>query len=140
MGLGDCEGLLHAANRKRGIGLLLDLSEPFKLADREKLLEACLQARIVREDFINTIGRQRIHFYYPTASTIDKLEEIGFAADRLMVNYGGQDLHLTSAYEQYIISFKDKVKESDVERFQPFVYGLESDKTWLQEKLSMLFI
>ena len=47
-GLGwiGCEGLPHRAERKKPIGLLLDLSDPFKLADREILAKTCLEKKV----------------------------------------------------------------------------------------------
>ncbi len=62
------EGFLH---RKRwnpeGLGLIFDLIDPFKFADREKLLGAILDVSVNWRDFYGATDRSGARFYYPKA-------------------------------------------------------------------------
>lgn len=135
LGLTESEGFLHVAARRQGIGLLLDLSEPFKLADREKLLEVCLQGRITREDFISMVGRQRTRFYYPSSDAIEKLEKVGGDADQLTVSYNGKAIALEAAYVEYASSINETLTTLNVERFSPFIFGTQTETEWVKGKL-----
>lgn len=74
----DCnpgEGFLHRKTRNaEGLGLILDLIDPFKFADREKLLEAMLKYELNWRDFYIATDRQGAKFYYPQPQAIDILE------------------------------------------------------------------
>jgi len=115
------EGLLHRARRKERIGLLLDLSDSLKLADRETLLQACLEGKITYEDFTSSLGRQGVKFYYPTYDALLKLEEIGVVADNKSVYYDGEPLPLMKAYEKSVENFTQALLEGG--ELKPFIYA-----------------
>ncbi len=127
-----CEGILHVAKREPSIGLLLDLSDSFKLADRESFLNATLHIEVTRDDFVARLGRQRTWFYYPTQEAVGKLDLYGSHADQFHVVYRGKNMTLTGAYDELLTSFIEAVENSDLTRFYPFVYGGEEDAMWLE--------
>jgi hypothetical protein len=126
-----CEGVLHVAKREPSIGLLLDLGDSFRLADRESFLNASLRLEVSREDFVARLGRQRVWFYHPTQEMIGKLDGLGSEADQFRVNYQGNDMTLTGAYEEFVASFVEAIESSDLSRFHPFVFSAEEDAEWL---------
>ena len=136
MGIGwvGCDGILHVAKRQPSIGLMLDLSDSFRLADRESFLNATLRLEVTREDFVARLGRQRVWFYHPTQEAIGKLDSYGSTADQFSVNYQGKNMTLTGAYEEFAASFIEAVESSDSSRFHPFVYNNEEDVPWLASK------
>jgi hypothetical protein len=95
------EGFLH---RKRwnpeGLGLILDLIDPFKFADREKLLEAILDVSVNWRDFYSSIDRHGARFYYPKPEAVGVLEAVGDEADKMIVSYGGTQIKLEEAYRR----------------------------------------
>jgi hypothetical protein len=129
-----CEGILHVAKREPSIGLLLDLSDSFRLADRECFLDASLRFEVSRGDFVARLGRQRVWFYYPTKETIEKLDLLGSNADLLQISYRGNNVTLTESYDEFVASFVKAVENNDLKRFHPFVYGIAEDKKWLENK------
>ncbi len=138
LGLPQAEGLLHVAKRKQGVGLLLDMVEPFKLADREKLLQACLDSQFTFEDFVSRIGNQRVRFYYPDAEAIVKLERVGHEADMMTFSYKGRTLALTEVYREYAQCFKETLDSASNEKFLPFVYGDDVERDWLETRLKSM--
>ena len=128
------EGVVHFASRKPTIGLLLDLSDSFKLADREGFLKASLTSQITREDFVGKVGRQGLRFYYPTVNCIGKLETIGSEADNDVVNYQGGDLPLNVAYEKYVAAFVRAVSNRSLESFEPFIYARKAELDWVRTR------
>ena len=129
-----CEGVLHVAKREPSIGLLLDLSDSFRLADRENFLSASLRFEVSREDFVARPGKQRVWFYHPTQEMIGKLDVLGSQAEQLRVNHQGTDMTLAGAYDELVGSFVEAVHSADLGRFHPFVYGSDEDKKWIESK------
>jgi len=117
------QGLLHKLHRNDPIGLALDLCDPFKIVDRELLLEACLEKRLSWRDCEWQLGRQGVRFYYPGRGAIAILEEIGIQADSLPVQYGGAHIPLMEAYRRYARCFVEAVKRGDAALFSPFALG-----------------
>ncbi|MGH9920312.1 MAG: hypothetical protein ACRD6W_15775, partial [Nitrososphaerales archaeon] len=126
-----CEGIFHIAKRKPSIGLLLDLSDSFKLADREAFLVESLSFKISREHFVARPGRHRLWFFFPSAEGVEKLENIGSNADNMRVNYAGRECKLTTAYQEFVKSFVDAVNKKEIENLRPFIYGTREDLLWL---------
>ncbi len=137
-GLPSSEGLIHVAKRKSGLGLLLDMVDPFKLADREVFLESCFNREFGPEDFVSIIGRQRLRFYYPSVETIRRLEEVGRRADEQVVTYGGEELKLMDAYGKYAVSIKQLLNSPDVLNFHPFTYGTKQDVEWIEQAVKSI--
>jgi len=117
------QGLLHRLRRDDPIGLALDLSDPFKVVDRELLLKACLEKRVSWRDCEWQLGRQGVRFYYPGRNAIAILEEIGIQGDSLAVHYGGERIPLMEAYRRHARSFVEAVKRGDPALFSPFILG-----------------
>jgi hypothetical protein len=125
--------VLHVASRRPSIGLLLDLSDPFKLADREGFLNAVLRLEMSQEDFVSRLGRQRVWYFYPSQDGITKLDKIGEEADQLQVNFRGKDVTLTKAYEDFVSSFVEAISAKS-DDFDPFIYGTNEEKKWLEQQ------
>jgi len=115
------EGLLHRLRGDDPIGLALDLSDPFKIVDRELLLKACLEKRLTWKDCEWQLGRQGVRFYYPGREAIALLEEIGIQADSLPVDYGGARIPLMEAYRKHVRCFVEAVTRGDAALFSPFM-------------------
>ena len=116
------EGLLHHKKRN-ALGLVLDLSDPLKFADREKLLEAILKYAVNWRDFHTATDRQDTNFYYPKSEVVSTLENLSDEADEMMIDYGGTRLKLTEAYEQSVQSLVPFLTGSS-SSYEPFVYKL----------------
>ncbi len=129
-----CEGILHVAKRTPSIGLLLDLSDSFKLADRESFLDGTLRLEVTREDFVARLGRQRVWFYHPTQEAIERLDLYGSTADQFRVNYCGKNMTLMRAYDEFVDSLITATENSDLSRLNSFVYGSGEDVEWLANK------
>jgi len=117
------QGLLHKLHENDPIGLALDLCDPFKIADRELLMEACLKKRVSWRDCEWQLGRQGVRFYYPGREAIAILEEIGIKADKLPVHYEGERIPLMEAYRRYVRCFVEAVKRGDAALFSPLALG-----------------
>jgi len=117
------EGFLH---RKRwnpeGLGLTLDLIDPFKFADREKLLAAILDVSVNWRDFYSATDRHGTLFYYPKPEAVGVLEAVGEAADKMPVSYGGAQLALLEAYRNTVSALIEKLQAGTRPSFTPFVY------------------
>jgi hypothetical protein len=124
LGLGwdGFEGIIHVARRRQTIGLLLDLTDQFKLADREVFLDMCSKTEVTTEDFVGARGRQGVRFYFPSSVGIEKLEQAGQAADRLLVYYDKQEMPLSEAYQNYVESFIAAVENRSPESHIQFTY------------------
>jgi len=123
IGWASGEGLLHRLRGNDPIGLALDLSDSFKIVDRELLLKACLEKRVGWRDCEWQLGRQGVRFYYPGREAIAILEEIEIQADSLPVDYGGTRIPLMEAYRRHAKSFVEAVKRDDASLFLPFTLG-----------------
>jgi len=117
------EGFLH---RKRwnpeGLGLIFDLIDPFKFADREKLLEAVLDVSVNWRDFYGATDRSGARFYYPKPEALGLLEAIGEAADKTPVSYEGAQLTLSEAYQNVVSRLIQNLREDTPMSFTPFEY------------------
>jgi len=117
------EGFLH---RKRwnpeGLGLILDLIDPFKFADREKLLGAILDVSLNWRDFYSSTDRHGARFYYPKPEAVGVLEAVSEAADRTLVNYAGVQLTLVEAYRDSVSTLIQNLQAGTSTSFTPFVY------------------
>ncbi len=123
------EGFLH---RKRwnpeGLGLILDLIDPFKFADREKLLEAIIEVSVNWRDFYSSTDRHGVSFYYPKPEALGVLEAIGEAADKMLVSYGGTEITLVEAYRKTVASLIQNLQGGTPISFNPFVYAIGPPK------------
>ena len=117
------EGFLH---RKRwnpeGLGLILDLIDPFKFADREKLLGAILDVSVNWRDFYSATDRHGTLFYYPKPEAVGVLEAIGEAADRMLVSYEEAQITLSEAYRKVVSRLIQNLQDGTPMSFTPFVY------------------
>jgi hypothetical protein len=123
LGFNAGEGFLH---RKRwnpeGLGLTLDLIDPFKFADREKLLEAVLDVSVNWRDFYSSTDRHGARFYYPKPEAVGVLEAVGEAADRMSVSYEGTQRTMSEAYQIVISKLIQNLQGGAPMSFTPFVY------------------
>jgi hypothetical protein len=119
------EGFLH---RKRwnpeGLGLTLDLIDPFKFADREKLLEAILDVSLNWRDFYSSTDRHGARFYYPKPEAVGVLEAVGEAADKMPVSYEGVELALMDAYRNTVSKLIQNLRDGTPMSFTPFAYSI----------------
>ncbi len=133
LGLGwdSGDGFLHRrklkergekGSSKEGMGLLLDLTDAFKFADREKLLEAILSHDLTWRDFYIAPDRQGINFYYPQPRAVDILELKGREADDLPIRLDGRVIPLLKAYESTVDRLVEALKTGSLESYTPFVY------------------
>jgi len=117
------EGFLHRRMwNPEGLGLILDLIDPFKFADREKLLGAVLDVSLNWRDFYGATDRNGVRFYYPKPEAVGVLEKVGAAADKMPVSYGGEGLTLVEAYRSMVTSLIQNLSAGTVMSFTPFAY------------------
>ena len=120
------EGFLHRRRWKpQNLGLLLDLADPFKFADREMLLDAFLTITVNWRDFHSATDRKGVRFYYPNPNIVPQLEIIGTKADKLLVNYKDKTMTLMAAYGKTISDLIQSLETSPMS-FEPFVYDPQS--------------
>jgi CRISPR/Cas system-associated endonuclease Cas1 len=99
---GTCDGFLHRERyNSRRIGLLLDMIDPFKLADREELMLVFFDQGLTWKDFRIETDRRGSNFYYPMADVLAKLDHAGTAADSLVIKYQDRDIQLGEAYKLF---------------------------------------
>lgn len=121
------EGFLHRKSRNpEGLGLILDLIDPFKFADREKLLEAILTYELNWRDFYIATDRLGIKFYYPQPQAIDILELIGTEADNIQVYYE-KAVPLHEAYELSTSKLIRALNANSSQQYAPIIFGNQSD-------------
>ena len=117
------EGFLH---RKRwnpeGLGLVLDLIDPFKFADREKLLEAILDVSVNWRDFYSSTDRNGARFYYPKPEAVGVLESVSEEADKMIVSYDGTRIKLEEAYPKTVSALIQNLQNGTPLLFTPFAY------------------
>jgi hypothetical protein len=117
------EGFLH---RKRwnpeGLGLTLDLIDPFKFADRERLLEAVLDVSVNWRDFYCSTDRHGARFYYPKPEAVGVLEAVGEAADKTLVSYERTQFTLVDAYRNTVSTLIQNLQGGTPMSFTPFAY------------------
>lgn len=116
------DGFLHRKRwNSQGLGLVLDLADPLKFADREKLLEAVLNFSVNWRDFNIASDRHGTAFYYPKSEIIATLETLSDDADNLPVVYGGLQLKLLDAYSKSVSSLAEFLSR-EVASFEPFIF------------------
>jgi hypothetical protein len=122
---GVCDGFLHRERyNSRGIGLLLDMIDPFKFADREELLVVALNGGISWMDFRLEKDRRGLTFYYPAAKAEVILSRAGDDADHLSMKYDGGETDVTGAYRLFaddMLKLLDSRNPS--KEFKPFVFA-----------------
>ncbi len=117
------EGFLHRKRWKpEGFGLILDLIDPFKFADREKLVEATLDASLNWRDFYSSTDRYGVRFYYPKPEAVGVLEAVGEEADMMIVSYDGVQVKLGVAYEKTVSALIQNLQNGTPLLFPPFTY------------------
>ncbi|HEV2137680.1 MAG TPA: hypothetical protein VGR53_02445 [Nitrososphaerales archaeon] len=125
---GICDGFLHRERyNSRKIGLILDMIDPFKFADREELMLVVLDEGLTWRDFKIETDRRGSNFYYPLASAQTKLNLVGADADNMVLRYHGRDMGLVEAYREFasylseaLISNRFGTSERDAFVFEPF--------------------
>jgi hypothetical protein len=116
------EGFLHRkAWNAEGLGLILDLVDPLKFGDREKLLEGVLDYRVNWRDFHTATDRQGTTFYYPKSEAVPVLEKLGDDADTMQVEREGKNVPLMEAYKQSVLSLVESLNTNRAS-FLPFVF------------------
>jgi hypothetical protein len=122
---GTCDGFLHRENyNSRKIGLLLDMIDPFKFADREELLLVFLDQGLTWKDFRIETDRRGSNFYYPMAAATAKMDQVGGAADNLVVKYLSIDLRLSEAYRLFAENLLQALEDIGTTQFKPFTFEL----------------
>lgn len=117
------EGFLHRRKwNPEGLGLVLDLIDPFKFADRERLIRAVLDVSLNWRDFYGASDRRGARFYYPKPEAVGVLEAVGEAADRMAVSYGGIETTLAEAYSTMVAELIRNISEATPMSFAPFVF------------------
>jgi hypothetical protein len=117
------EGFLHRRRwNSDSLGLLLDLIDPLKFADREKLLVAILDSRVIWRDFYSSTDRHGVRFYYPKPEAIGALEAVGEEADKCTVEYMDGKLPMMDAYRAMVSSLIENLQREGQSSFTPFVY------------------
>jgi len=122
---GRCDGFLHRERyNSRKIGLLLDMIDPFKFADREELLLVVLDRGLTWKDFKIEADRRGSNFYYPSPSATAKLNQAGSDADNIVVGYRGINQGLSEAYRTFAASTLEVIEAPDKhQKLEPFVYA-----------------
>lgn len=122
---GTCDGFLHKERyNSRKIGLILDMIDPFKFADREELLLVVLDGGLTWRDFKMESDRHGSTFYYPAPRARTILDGVGADADQLMVRYQEIDSSLTEAYKRFASSLIRALEaKSESRKPEPFVYA-----------------
>jgi CRISPR/Cas system-associated endonuclease Cas1 len=123
---GTCDGFLHRERyNSRGIGLLLDMIDPFKFADREELLIVALNGGISWRDFRLEKDRRGSTFYYPSSSGKAVLDRAGVDADNIIVSYQNRQMHISEAFKELASNLLQTLETNSQEltRFKPFVFA-----------------
>lgn len=123
---GTCDGFLHKERyNSRGFGLLLDMINPFKFADREELLLIALNGGISWMDFRLEKDRRGSTFYYPASSAEALLDRVGADADKMVVSYQNREVQVSEVFKQTASNLL-RVLETDsheLTEFEPFVFA-----------------
>jgi ribosomal protein L37AE/L43A len=122
---GTCDGFLHKErHNSRGIGLLLDMIDPFKFSDREMLLAVVLNGGISWRDFGLENDRRGSTFYYPASSGRGKLDLAGADADNMVVSYRSRQMPVSEALKELasgLLGALDAVSPDNAP-LEPFVF------------------
>ncbi len=125
LGLGWVTGdgiLHHRSENSRGMGLLLDLADPIKFADREVLLHAFLDYRLNWRDFRLARDRKGTAYYYPSTSAIGTLERLGDEADNSLVECHGAKMALVDAYRSSTAELVEVLRSGDPDSYRAFTF------------------
>jgi CRISPR/Cas system-associated endonuclease Cas1 len=122
---GVCDGFLHRERyNSRRIGLLLDMIDPFKFADREVLFAVVMNGGMSWRDFVLEQDRRGTTFYYPGENGERILNQIGRDADETTVIYGDRQMNLSESYREYagsLLRHLTEVTSQPTDRI-PFTY------------------
>ncbi len=117
------DGILHRRSQNsRGMGLLLDLADPVKFADREILLRAFLDYRLNWRDFRLARDRKGVNYYYPSGAAVEILEEVGEEADEVAIEHGPSRFTLAEAYRIATKEFVHALRSEDVDSYKGLVF------------------
>jgi len=120
---GACDGFLHRERyNSRRIGLLLDMIDSFKFADREELLVVALNGKISWTDFMLERDRRGSTFYYPSPSAVSILNQAGSDADEMETSFGGRKVKLQEAYRQFATSLLSSIGTGEGDKLEAFVF------------------
>ncbi len=120
---GTCDGFLHRNHyHSRRIGLVLDMIDPFKFADREELLVVVLKDGISWRDFRAQKDRRGSTFYYPSPSATNTLDRVGAIADNQRVLFGGLNVKLEEAYRLLASNLLYRLNARDSDWFEVFFF------------------
>jgi hypothetical protein len=123
---GICDGFLHRKSYgSKKTGLIFDMIDPFKFADREKLLLVLLNRGLTWRDFRIETDRRGTNFYYPRTDTLAKLDQAGIAADNLIVRYQEREMTLSEAYKAFTSSLLKMIDghHEGTDALSPFVFN-----------------
>lgn len=123
---GTSDGFLHhRQHNSRKLGILFDMIDPFKFADREELLLVLLNYGITKDDFRVERDRRGMSFYHPVPGAVPKLDQAGAAADGLVVNYLGREMRLSEAYRLFAEGLLRDIEsgKNAVDQFSLFVFN-----------------
>jgi hypothetical protein len=119
----DSEGFLHRRRwNRKGLGLLLDLTDPFKFADREKLLQPILAHDLSWRDFYSTTDRHELRFYYPKPEAVVIMEKVSDEADRMSVDHDGKSETLVETYKHMVAKLAEALQQNKLSAALPFIY------------------
>jgi len=123
---GTCDGFLHRERyNSRGIGLLLDMIDPFKFADREVLLAFVLSGGLSWRDFVLEKDRRGSTFYYPNKNGRRILDQVGRDADATVVIRGNNRSSLVEAYRDAATRILEVLREErPATNPHPFTYDV----------------
>jgi CRISPR/Cas system-associated endonuclease Cas1 len=121
---GTCDGFLHKERyNSRKIGLLLDIIDPFKFADREMLLIAIINRGITWRDFRMEMDRRGTTFYYPTQKGKAILEQAGVEADQTEVHYKNRMMSILESNKEFAKSLRQLLEQVEPQSsFEPLVF------------------
>jgi CRISPR/Cas system-associated endonuclease Cas1 len=123
---GRSDGFLHRErHNSRRLGLLLDMIDPFKFADREELLLTILGGGLTWRDFVIEMDRRGSSFYYPTSRGQVVLDSVGEGADNLTVTYQSRQMRLSEAFKEFasnVLQALDAGSQSSA-AFEPFIFA-----------------
>ncbi len=123
-----CPGVAEHTHPK--FGVVLDLSDPVKIAYRISLIEALVEGEITEADFRSVLGRHQRDIHLMKFDSFRKLEKIIEAANQKVIypitNSSGQLFHdevpLWKAFEQFTTRLAHDLKSGE-ELTSAFVYA-----------------
>jgi CRISPR/Cas system-associated endonuclease Cas1 len=123
---GRSDGFLHGERyNSRRVGLLLDMIDPFKFADREQLLLVILSGGMSWTDFRLETDRSGSTFYYPNARGTAILDRVSVDADNIIVSYLDRSMRISEAVREFASNMLQALTAGFKEpnKFSPFVYA-----------------